>query len=90
MCLKINTELFEKRFKMIYNLLHNNKKIPFEKHVRCFLGGLDIEIKHKSTRATKKSIVLRSAEYILLARVTVSMYEKNVAAYAWDPDKNFK
>ena len=75
---------------MIYNVLYNYKKIAFEMHVLYFLGGLDIEIKHKSTRATKKSIVLRSAEYILTARVTVSMYEKNVAAYAWDPDKNSK
>nr|XP_027090506.1 uncharacterized protein LOC113711546 [Coffea arabica] len=44
-------------------------------------GGLDIEIKYKSTRATKKSTVLRSAEYILPAHVTVSLYDKNVAAY---------
>nr|XP_027067669.1 uncharacterized protein LOC113693312 [Coffea arabica] len=53
-------------------------------------GGLDVEVKHKSTRATKKSTVLRSAEFILPAPVTVSLYEKNLAAYAWDPDQNPK
>ena len=62
----------------------------YEMHVLCFLGGLDIEIKNKSTRSTKKSTVFRSTEYNLPAHVTVSLYDKNVTAYAWHPDKNPK
>ena len=53
----------------------------YEMHVLRFLGGLDIEIKHKSTRATKKSTVLQSAEYILPAHVTVNLYDKNVTTF---------
>ena len=48
------------------------------------ISSADVEDENEGrpTRATKKSSMLRSAEYLLSSHVTVSTYDKRIAAFA--------
>ncbi|XP_071933917.1 uncharacterized protein [Coffea arabica] len=53
-------------------------------------AAVEDENEGRPTRATKKSSMLRSAEYLLPSHVTVSTYDKRIAAFAWEVDQNPK